>query len=107
MPYVAEYSAGFAAFDRALGGPFDRLRSTGFSAPRFSVRARSAFISTSSVLDVFIVPPIGYQMIWQNNNLNLIYTMRMRRVKQNQKNERCSTIAIESAKVSDKNAKAL
>jgi hypothetical protein len=48
MPHVAEYWAGYA-FDCALGGPFNKLRSAGFSAPRLSVSARFVFISTSSV----------------------------------------------------------
>ena len=47
VPNVAEYSA--FAFGCALRGPFNMLRSAGFSAPRLSVSARIVFISTSTV----------------------------------------------------------
>lgn len=36
-------------FDCALSGPFDDLRSAGFSAPRLSVSARIAVIPASTV----------------------------------------------------------
>jgi hypothetical protein len=45
--HVAEYSA--KAFDCALGGPFNKLRSIGSQRPRLSVGARLVFISASTV----------------------------------------------------------
>jgi len=51
MHYVAEYSA--CAFGCTLCGPFNKLLSAGFSAPRLSVSAYLIFISASTVCTTF------------------------------------------------------
>lgn len=71
--HVASYSA--FAFPCALSGPFNKLRSAGFSAPRLSVSARFVFTSASSVYNysLFACAYLSTGSVFRQYNLKIIF----------------------------------
>ena len=71
--HVASYSA--SAFPCALSGPFNKLRSAGFSAPRLSVSARFVFTSASSVYNYSLLACayLSTGSVFRQYNLKIIF----------------------------------